>query len=143
MFDWYNIWINKEPDRYYAYIYGDGIVEPIGEIYYYLEDNIHLMGILISDKYRWYGYAHPALLELEKVAFEKNKISELVDMIPIDREKAIKLFEKVGFIVSDKEIKKYYFGKERIVKELLITKDMYDNNGWYEVIQWKIYQQEI
>ena len=52
MLEWYNKWINKDPDRHFAYIYVDGIEKPIGEIYYYPEDDIHSMGILISDKYR-------------------------------------------------------------------------------------------
>ena len=41
MIEWYNKWINKEPDRYFAYIYVDGIEEPIGEIYYYPDGDIH------------------------------------------------------------------------------------------------------
>ena len=33
------------------------------------------MGILVVDKYRGKGYSYPALMELEKVAFEKNNIN--------------------------------------------------------------------
>ena len=33
MIEWFNKWINKEPDWYFAYIYVDGIDEPVGEIY--------------------------------------------------------------------------------------------------------------
>ena len=36
MITWYNNWINKEPDKYFAYIYNNDIEEPIGEVYYYL-----------------------------------------------------------------------------------------------------------
>ena len=72
MIDWYNKWINKEPNRYFAYIYVDGIEEPIGEVYYYPEDDIHSMGILVVDKYRGKGYSYPALMELERIAFEKK-----------------------------------------------------------------------
>lgn len=43
------------------------------------------MGILIQNKYRGKGYSTQALLELGKIAFEKNNISELSDFIPIDR----------------------------------------------------------
>ena len=35
MIEWYNKWINMEPDKYFAYIYVDGTEEPVGEIYYY------------------------------------------------------------------------------------------------------------
>ena len=86
------------------------------------------MGILISDKYRGKGYSYLALLELEEVAFERNDINELSDMIPLDRIGAIKSFKKAGFIHTDKEEKGTVFGKESISKQLLITKEMYFNN---------------
>ena len=123
MKSWYNNWINKEPDKYYAYVYINEIDEPIGEVYYYPNGDIHSMGIVIKGEYRGKGYSLDALLELEKVAFEKNNISELSDMIPICRIGAIKTFEKAGFIQTDKERKEQ---KEEIARQLLITKDMYD-----------------
>ncbi len=125
MLDWYNKWVNKEPDRYFAYIHSVDESEPIGEIYYYLDGDIHSMGILISDKYRGKGYSYLALLALEEVAFEKNDINELSDMIPLNRIGAIKAFKKAGFIHTDKEEKNLKFEKEEIAKQLLITKEMY------------------
>ena len=125
MVNWYNNWINKKPDRYYAYIYDEMIEEPIGEIYYYLNNDIHSMGILIQEKYRGKDYSYQALLELEKVAFEKNNIDELSDFIPLDRTSAIKSFLKAGFIHTTKERKNLVFGKTSISKQLLITKEMY------------------
>lgn len=127
MLDWYNKWVNKEPNRYYAYIYLIDEEEPIGEIYYYPDGDVHSMGILISDKYRGQGYSYPALLELEKVAFAKNGISELSDMVPLDRISAIKSFKKAGFIHTNKEHIEKVFAKDTIVRELLITKEMYFN----------------
>lgn len=128
MITWYYNWINNDKDKYYAYIYVDNIKEPIGEIYYYLEDNIHSMGILIINKYRGKGYSYPALLELERIAFEENNINELSDMIPINRINAIKVFKKAGFIYTDKEVIEKVFDKDTIVKQLLITKKMYFNS---------------
>ena len=125
MIDWYNKWINKEPDRFYAYIISVDESEPIGEIYYYPDGDIHSMGILIYDKYRGKGYSYLALLELEEVAFLRNDINELSDMIPIDRAGAIKTFKKTGFIHTDKEEKGLRFGKEVVSRQLLITKEMY------------------
>ena len=125
MITWYNNWVNKEPDKYFAYIYDSKIAEPIGEVYYYLDNGIHSMGIVIQDKYRGKGYSYNALLELEKVAFEKNNISELSDIIPLDRVGAIKTFKKAGFIHTDLEKKELVFGKESIARQLLITKEMY------------------
>ena len=125
MITWYNNWVNKEPDKYLAYIYDTEITEPIGEVYYYLDNGIHSMGIVIQDKYRGKGYSYYALLELEKIAFEKNNIGELSDIIPLDRVGAIKAFKKAGFILTDKEEKNIRFDKEEIARQLLITKEMY------------------
>lgn len=125
MLIWYNNWMNKEPDKYFAYIYDEEIEEPIGEVYYYLDNGIHSMGIVIQDKYRGKSYSYNALLELEKVAFEKNNISELSDIIPLDRIGAIKSFKKAGFIQTELEQKELVFGKESIARQLLITKKMY------------------
>lgn len=125
MITWYNNWVNKEPDKFFAYIYDSEIEEPIGEVYYYLNNGIHSMGILIQDKYRGKGYSYKALLALEKIAFEKNDINELSDMIPLDRVGAIKVFKKAGFIHTNLEQKVLVFGKESTSKQLLITKEMY------------------
>lgn len=127
MVSWYNNWINKEPDKYFAYIFDKEIDEPIGEVYYYPDGDIHSMGILVQDKYRGKGYSYYALLELEKVAFENNDINELSDMVPLDRIGAIKVFKKAGFIHIDKEKIEKVFGKDTTVKQLLITKEMYFN----------------
>jgi diamine N-acetyltransferase len=127
MIEWYDKWIDQEPDKYFAYIYDFNYGKPVGEVYYYLDGNIHSMGILISEKYRGMGYSYPALLELEKMAFEKNNISELSDIIPIYRESAIKSFEKAGFVKTNEIHSDIRFGKEAEAKQLLITKDMYFN----------------
>ena len=113
MLEWYDKWIDKEPDRYFRYIYAEGIEEPIGEIYYYPNDNTHHMGILIQSKYRGNGYSYEALMKLEEVAFEENGIDELHDEIPLDRVDAVNLFKKAGFIQTD--------------KDMMLTKDMYFN----------------
>ncbi len=90
------------------------------------------MGIVIQDKYRGKGYSYNALLELEKVAFEKNNISELSDIIPLDRIGAIKTFKKAGFIHTELENKELVFGKKSIARQLLITKEMYKGSDYYE-----------
>ena len=116
MLKWYDKWINKEPLRYYRYIYAEGIEEPIGEIYYYPDNDTYYMGILIISKYRGNGYAYDALLKLEKVAFEDNDIAELHDDIPFERVNAINLFKKAGFIQTDKDVmitKEMYFNKKK------------------------------
>ena len=74
MMIWFNNWINKEPDKYFTYIYDSDITELIGKIYYYPDGEVHSMSILINRKYRGKGYSYPALLKLEKIAFKRNKI---------------------------------------------------------------------
>ncbi len=83
------------------------------------------MGILIQYKYRGNGYSLPALLELEKIAFDKNNVSELSDMIPLCRKEAINSFKKAGFVPTDKKQISIVFGEEEIEQQLLITKEMY------------------
>ena len=90
------------------------------------------MGIVIQDKYRGKGYSYNALLELQKIAFEKNSISELSDMIPLDRVSAIKSFKKAGFTHTELESRELVFGKESIARQLLITKEMYKGSDYYE-----------
>ena len=128
MIAWYDNWIGKEPDKFFAYIYDIDLPDPIGEVYYYPDEDNHSMGILIDNKYRGKGYSYLALLELEKVAFEKNGISELSDMIPLDRVRAINSFKKAGFIHTDNQDRRIRFNKEELIRQLLITKEMYFDN---------------
>lgn len=124
--EWYGRWVNKEPDRYYAYIYVNDVKEPIGEIYYYPDNDIHRVGILIDFKYRGFGYSVPVLKELFKVAFDKNNISELYDYFPIDRVSAIKSFENANFIRTGRSQIIKYFNTTIESVELLITREMYE-----------------
>lgn len=125
MLTWYKNWINKEPNKYFAYIYIDNIDEPIGEVYYYLNSKIYCMGIIIQNKYRGNGYSSKALVELEKIAFEKNRISELTDSIPIDRISAIRSFEKAGFTKTENINTDIRFNKPSESIQMIITKDDY------------------
>lgn len=123
--EWYNNWINKGPDKFYAYIISVDESEPIGEVYYYLDNGIHSMGIVIRDKYRGKGYSYLTLKELEEIAFERNNISELSDFIPSDRVGAINSFKKAGFVLSGRERVEKVFDNDVVSRELIITRDMY------------------
>ena len=124
MITWYNNWINKEPDKYFAYIYDTEIKKPIGETYFYKNNNEYMVGILIIDKYRGLGYSKKALTELMKIAFIKYGIRELTDVISSDRENAIKLFESCGFTIT-KNIQETIFDKKKNCKKVIITKEEY------------------
>lgn len=122
---WYQRWVINNPEKYFAYIYEINGSVPIGEVYFYKDDNTYKMGILIIDEYRGKGYSEDALLELLKIAFLEYKIPELTDSFPESRDCAIKLFKKCGFIESGKTSLSEVFGKEVINKELVLTKDNY------------------
>lgn len=124
---WGQSWLNNQA-RYFAYIYLSIVNEPIGEIYYYLDNGIYSMGILIIAKYRGNNYSYPALLELEKIAFEQSPINELSDYIPLNRVNAIKTFKKAGFTLTSHFKTELCFNKKQRTQQLLITKKEYLDN---------------
>lgn len=108
---WYLKWNNK--DSYFAYIIDADVKIPVGEIYFYYnnEYEIYNVGVLIDAKYRGKGYAFSALKELERVAFEEYNVKVLSDFIPLNRKSAIKIFEKAGFTRTSLIEKRNKFGK--------------------------------
>lgn len=122
---WYQRWVVNNPDKYFAYIYETNGNIPIGEAYFYKDDNTYKMGILIIDEYRGNGFSEDALEELLRIAFLEYGIPELTDSFPESRASASKLFKKCGFVESGKISQCLVFDKEVINKELIITKDMY------------------
>ena len=93
-------------NKFYAYIKDNDINEYVGAVNYQYNksENKYCCGIVIESIYRGKGYSYDALLELERVAFEENNISELSDMVPLNREGAIKVFKKAGFVHTDNEM---------------------------------------
>lgn len=91
---------NKE-NKYFAYIKVDN--EFIGTVnYHYVEsEKRYECGIVIYSKYRGKGYSEIGL----KLLCEKAKsegIKELYDNFELERESAIKAFQKVGFKIVEK-----------------------------------------
>ena len=127
MIAWYNDWI-KDSNKFFAYIYSNKETEPIGEVYYYPENGTHYVGILIKEGYRGKGYSYEVLKELEKIAFEKNNINELVDTVPENRISAIKALKKAGFIDAEKETTIKIFNTDTVIKQLRITKEEFKQN---------------
>ncbi len=116
MLQWYQSWINNTNERYFAYIYVENVEVPIGEVYYYLNNDIYNIGILIDYKFRGNGYSYEALKLLCKKA-KQNNICALYDQFEIDRTNTLKIFEKVGFKkVEELEIKKF----DKIVKSIIV-----------------------
>ena len=124
---WYDKWIGVD-NKYLAFVYIDDVEEPIGEVYYYLDDdNKYHMGILIISKYRGKGYSYYVLKELQRVAFIDNNINELIDVIPINRVSAIKTFKRAGFTPTNNISYEKCFNDKIRCQELLITKDIFYN----------------
>lgn len=136
MIMWYNNWINKEPKKYFAYIYDKQLDVPVGEVYFYYQEDLkkYCVGILISNDYRGKGYGYKGLLEIEKIAFEKYKIPELIDVVPYDRISAIKTLKRAGFIELKSEKYEEKFKEKVKLKELLITREMYQNKSNKKII---------
>lgn len=107
MLEWYEKWKNDNPDTYFSYIYLNNLQEPIGEIYYYLDNEKYNLGILIQDKYRGKGFSKIAL-ELLCENAKQNGITELYDTFEYDRINTIKTFEKIGFKVISKGVVKKF-----------------------------------
>ena len=100
MINWYTNWIKEPQNKYFAYIYDNDIKEPIGEIYYYLENDIYNMGVLIQSQYRGKGYFKESMHLLFNKAKENN-IKELYDEFEKNREITYQAFLSLGFEVVD------------------------------------------
>ena len=77
-----------------------------------------MVGITVESKYRAQGYSSKALTLLCEKAFNEYNAKRLYDDIPSSREKAIKLFEKIGFKVD----KVYYQNKFDAQEEIYLMK---------------------
>lgn len=116
--EWYEKWVNTNNNRFFSYVYINGINEPIGEVYYYLDNDKYNIGILIQDKYRGKGFSKIALKLLCEVA-KQNGITSLYDTFECDRINVIKTFEDVGFrLISKGFIKKFDKDVETITMKI-------------------------
>jgi hypothetical protein len=97
--DWHDKWINKEPDKYYAYLKDESFGNFVGEVSFRYEEskNAHCIGIVIESKYRGKGYCSKGLSLLSEKAFIDLGVDKLRNDIPIDRVAAIGGHKKAGF----------------------------------------------
>lgn len=127
LWEWYEKW-TKSPNRYFAYIYDADLEIPVGEIYYqdYENENEFGIGIVIASRYRGKGYGYPALVNLEKIAFEEKGAKALSDWFPEKRIEAVRLFQKAGFLPTNIRRKELVFGQEKETVKYLLTKEQYE-----------------
>jgi len=123
--DWHKLWINNEPEKYYAYIMLNET--PIGEVAlnYNKDFDCHLVHIMIEFSYRGKGYSEEALKLLLDVAFNKLKLHKVSNKVAADRERAIKVLEKLGFKEEKLHINDIRFGRQEPAKYFELTRMKY------------------
>lgn len=102
---WYERWINQEPDRFYAYLQRTGDNAFVGDVnfYYNKADDWWDMGIVILAKERGKGYSKQGLKLLLDRAFEVNEVSLLHNSFERTREAAYHIHKMYGFKEGNSE----------------------------------------
>ena len=97
--DWFLRWINKTPDKYYAYLYHEDMKKYVGEVAlrYETQYKSHMISIIVEGQYRGLGYGEIGLRLLLETGFNKLLLEEVVDVFPVSRIESMRLFEKFGF----------------------------------------------
>ena len=101
--EWYERWVDKVPDRFYAYLYDKTLRRHVGEVALRSVENprSYMCSIVVEDKYRGFGYGRAGLKLLVNHAFEFLDAEELIDHLPAGRKAAHKLFTTSGFIIKE------------------------------------------
>lgn len=96
---WYGEWVNREPERYYAYIQRSHDGQWLGEVCLHRspENDWWDMGILIHAPFRGRGYGAPALRLLLDHAFVKMGIACVHNDFESARKEASRIHREVGF----------------------------------------------
>ncbi|MGG7214422.1 GNAT family N-acetyltransferase [Clostridium nigeriense] len=94
--EWYRKWIiNKNNDRYYAYLFSEKLNCYVGEIAYHYSEKEYIANIIIHSKYRGNGFGKIGLKLLCKKAKE-NGLVTLFDNIALGNP-SIKMFLDYDF----------------------------------------------
>lgn len=115
--EWYEHWINNEPERFFAYIKrADGTW--IGNInfHYTPEQDWWDMGIVIYAPYRGNGYAVLALRLMMEHAFRDCGVTRLHNDFEIERPAGLKIHIAAGF---------HEAGVEDGIQQVVLTREEY------------------
>lgn len=116
--DWYDYFVGREPERFYAYVVREPEGEFIGEVNLHKSstNNWYEMGIVLEAKYRGRGYAAGALRLLLQHAFEDMNAQTVHNSFEEERIAALKTHLSAGFTE---------YSRENGIVELLITREQY------------------
>lgn len=117
--DWYDWWIGREPERFYAYV-ADGEGRFLGEVNLHRSGNEpwYEMGVVLEAVHRGRGYGREALELLLHHAFSALKAGAVRNSFEAGRTAALKAHLAAGF----QEI-----GREKDIINLEITREEYQN----------------
>ena len=108
---WFDKWVKNPKDRFYAYLIDKETGKPVGDVNYHYDEQLYefMIGVVILGECRGRGFAQDGL----KLLCEKAKtdgIKKLCNLIPKNRESAIYIHKKFGFVqLCDKETESAVF----------------------------------
>jgi diamine N-acetyltransferase len=121
--DEWQSWLDKklnDNSSFYAYIQDDESKNFVGHLNYHrIDDGRYMMGIVIHSKFQGQGYMRPAMTKFIKIA-KQNGVNKLYDSLPKSREKALKVFYDLGFVVT-REFDSIKFGKSDPCVEIMLN----------------------
>jgi len=116
--DWYEHWVGREPECFYAYVKRATDGAWVGDVnfHYTPKHNRWDMGIVIYAPYRGKGYAIPTLRLMLKHAFQDCGVTEIHNDFEPTRYAAVKAHLAAGF----RDV-----GIENGIQHFVITKEEY------------------
>lgn len=119
---WVRRFLDREPDRYYAYISAD--CNFVGEASLISHgDKVYELNILIEGAKRCQGFGQAAMRLLLERAFITYGASAVTNYFDESHEDAMKLHEKLGFEVTDKNVP--LDEHEKVFVRVTLTRDKY------------------
>lgn len=116
---WYDRFIGREPEKFYAYVVRESDGEFVGEVVLRQEGTAgrYEMGVVIEACYRGMGYSEEALKMLMDVAFGRLNAKVVCNDFERSRTAALKLHLKTGFeIVREDDCVHLELSRERYLK---------------------------
>ena len=98
--EWFDRWIHREPEKFYAYIVRKSDGEWLGEVCLHRRggENAYEIGIVLEGKYRCMGYASIALELLLQHAFCQMQAEAVYNRFESSRKAALRIHRSAGFV---------------------------------------------